>query len=396
MITTTKTASQKTPAKGVKTPPLAPTHFHNPNHKSSNSMRMKSTSLTLAAAAVLAALPLANAQNVTATTDPVGFVTIDFQASTDVLFSPPLTTAPAFQGSVSSTVNLTVSVSPSPNWTTNQFAAANEAAFYAVATSGSQAGVIFDIVSNTADSITFSNSSGITPVGFTAGTPIKIVQYNTLGSTFPASSANASFVPSSSAFVRNTQILFPNVTATGTNRSADQTFYFLNGAWRKVGASASTSYDNQPIAPDSYIIVRNSATAPTGLKLTVTGSVNTAPTSIQIDRLTTGKNDNYVSSARPLDQTLDQTGIYESGSFVASASAFVRQDELLVFSNSASGINKSASATYYYLSGAGWRKVGSSSAAGSDVIPAGSALVIRKNTAASNTTQFWTNTITIQ
>ena len=73
MILTYNTASQKTPATGFKNSPLAPTHFHNPNKKSSNSMRMKSTSLTLAAAAVLAALPLANAQNVTATTDPVGF-----------------------------------------------------------------------------------------------------------------------------------------------------------------------------------------------------------------------------------------------------------------------------------------------------------------------------------
>jgi uncharacterized protein (TIGR02597 family) len=356
-------------------------------------MKLK-TAIPSIAAALLAAAPFASAQN--ATTDPVGFVTVDFVANTDVLFAPPLTIAPSFQGSANSTSDLTVSVSPSPNWTTNQFADSSAAPYYAVATSGSQAGIIFDIASNTSDSITFSAASGISPTGFTQGTTFKIVQYNSLGSLFPASSANASFVPSASAFVRQTQILFPDVAGSGINRSANQTFYFLNGAWRKVGQPTTSSFDTQPISPDSYIIVRNSATAPTGLKLVVAGSVNTSPTTIQIDRLTTGKNDNYVSTARPLDQTLDQTGIFESGSFTASANAFVRQDELLVFNNGASGINKSASATYYYLSGSGWRKVGSSDPAGSDLIAAGAALVIRKNTSGSATTQFWTNTVSIQ
>jgi hypothetical protein len=59
---------------------IFPIQSSNPNQKTSNIMRLKSTSLTLAAAAVLAAMPLANAQNVTATTDPVGFVTMNITA----------------------------------------------------------------------------------------------------------------------------------------------------------------------------------------------------------------------------------------------------------------------------------------------------------------------------
>lgn len=352
--------------------------------------------IILCAVALSLTTSLSRAQNFTATTSPMGFVIIPFAAGTDVLFSPPLTIPPAYQGSVASTANFTISVSPSPNWTTNQFSNSTVVPFYAVATSGPQAGVIFDIVGNTANSVTFSAASGISPSGFTQGTAFKIVQYNSLGSLFPASSANSSFVPSANAFSRQTQILFPDVAGSGINRSANQTFYFWNGAWRKVGQSTSTSFNNQPISPDSYIIVRNTSSAPSNLNLVVAGNVNTAPTTIQIDRLTTGKNDNYISTARPIDQRLDQTGIFESGVFTASSSAISRQDELFLFSNTTTGINKSANATYYYLNGSGWRKVGSSSSAGSDIIPAGAALIIRKNTSGSSSTQFWTNTVSIQ
>jgi len=101
MTTTPKTDSQNIHATGAKNAPAAPTHFHNPHKKSSNSMRMKSTSLTLAAAAVLAALPLANAQNVTATTDPVGFVTVAPLPNSDTIVSTPLNRASVFTGTVS-------------------------------------------------------------------------------------------------------------------------------------------------------------------------------------------------------------------------------------------------------------------------------------------------------
>jgi ABC-type Zn2+ transport system substrate-binding protein/surface adhesin len=57
-------------------------------------MRLKSTSLTLAAAVVLAALPLANAQNVTATTDPVGFITVNITAGTGSAKKISLISAP--------------------------------------------------------------------------------------------------------------------------------------------------------------------------------------------------------------------------------------------------------------------------------------------------------------
>ena len=59
-----------------------------------------------------------------------------------------------------------------------------------------------------------------------------------------------------------------------------------------------------------------------------------------------------------------------------------------------SGLNKSASAIYYFLGGTTneWRKVGSALNAGSDVIPAGAALLIRKYGTAGGETVLWNNT----
>jgi uncharacterized protein (TIGR02597 family) len=116
-------------------------------------------------------------------------------------------------------------------------------------------------------------------------------------------------------------------------------------------------------------------------------------------------NDNYVSAGRPLDITLDNLGLVNTGNLGASAftpsagtTGGARRDQLLVFNNTSLAFNKSASAIYYYLSNnstQGWRSTSNSTAdAGGTIIPAGAALVIRKYQGAAET-KFWTNNITI-
>jgi uncharacterized protein (TIGR02597 family) len=351
---------------------------------------MKSTSLTLAAAAVLAALPLANAQNVTATTDPVGFVTIDLPVNSDTIIAAPLTKAPIFQGSVSSRSGFTISVSSAPNW--SQFTNT-----YLQVVDGSQAGMIFDIASNTGDSLTLVNN-GVQPTGLDAGAQFKLVEYWTLGTLFPASSANVSFTPSSNTLGvnRRTQILFPDTIGTGINRAPTDTYFFTGTSWRKTTAS-TTDANNTPILPETYFIVRNPSTASSGLKLTVAGSVSTSSFTIPLDRLSSSSNDNYVSISRPMDVALNDLGLISSGAFVASSNTLGvnRRDQLLVFSNNSTGLNKAASSTYYYVTNSGWRSTSTGATdVGTSVIPAGSGLVIRKYQNADTTTQFWSNPYT--
>jgi uncharacterized protein (TIGR02597 family) len=80
----------------------------------------------------------------------------------------------------------------------------------------------------------------------------------------------------------------------------------------------------------------------------------------------------------------------------ANTLATGRRDQLLVFNNAATGFNKSASATYYYLTNSGWRSTTTGNTnVGSAVIPAAVGYVIRKATNNGTGSSFWTNTISI-
>jgi uncharacterized protein (TIGR02597 family) len=105
--------------------------------------------------------------------------------------------------------------------------------------------------------------------------------------------------------------------------------------------------------------------------------------------------DNFVSMTRPVDVALNDTGLITSGAFQSSASIASITDKLLVYDNTAVGINKAPISTYYYSNGA-WRKFGDSvtNDHGSDVIPAGSGFVIRKAAVSGGPTSFWQNSPT--
>jgi uncharacterized protein (TIGR02597 family) len=108
---------------------------------------------------------------------------------------------------------------------------------------------------------------------------------------------------------------------------------------------------------------------------------------------------------RPIEVTLNQTGLSpKDGSFVATpgqqipGQRFAVKDQLLLFDNSVAAFDKQPRAVYYYSDGvgqpaAGWRLLGDLSGGdrGNDVIPAGSAMLIRKAKTASNATVFWLN-----
>ncbi len=332
----------------------------------------------------------------TATTDPVGFMTVDLPVGSDTVVAAPLSKAPVFQGAVTSLNGFAVTV------TGANFGDLTTTPHYVQATTGAQAGNIFDVASNTTDTITLVDN-GVAPTGLTAGTSFKVIPYWTLGTLFPSTDQGVSFTPSASTLpnARRTQILFPNTTSTGINRAASSVyFYVTNTFWRNT-ASSSVNADNTPILPDSYIIVRNPTNAASGLKLTVAGSVNTNAVAVQLDRVGTTQNDNYVSLGRPVDITLNDLGLISSGAFTPSTGTLPnqRRDQLMVFDNAATGFNKAASTIYYYVTNSttqGWRSTATSTNdVGTNVIQSAVGYVIRKATNGGTGTQFWTNTINI-
>lgn len=155
--------------------------------------------------------------------------------------------------------------------------------------------------------------------------------------------------------------------------------FFYNGAWRQIGRPVTENHNDDLLVPNSCFVIRNPASVASATTLPLTGNLQTG---IQLVPLT-AQSDSWqglVSVSRPTDVKLNDLGLIASGAFVPSASASQLKDQLLVFDNTQTGLNKSASAAYFQYNGA-WRKVGQpvTSDFGSDVIPSGSGVLIRKS-----------------
>ncbi len=367
-------------------------------------MKRRSIILTLALASTLPFALVAQGD----TTSPVGFTTAAELANSDTLLSVPFLRRTEFTGTVQSVTGSVITVAESPGWTTDQFvyAAGSQPKTYFVligagGTSNPKEGHNYTITSNDANSLTL-DTSGDSLSGITANTQVSVIPYWTLGSIFPTDKINLSFTPTTLTSAYKTQILVPDNTANGINL-ANLSFFFSNNVdgtsgnvgWRLVGDNL-TDHGDDPLMPDSYFIVRNLHQAPT-LSLRSLGNVLMDTWATGLRTSTTGPQDNAVSMLRPIPVTLNQTGLTPAdGSFVGTVRTNAVKDQLLLFNNAQVKHNKKPSAIYFYYTGpsgpAGWRLRGGGTADhGSDVIPAGSAIVIRKARTAGGATVFWTN-----
>ena len=338
------------------------------------------------------------------TTDPVGFLQpfstqanqINLLANSDTLVSIPFTRPPEFTGAIASVSGNVITVTGSPGWNTSPqqwvYAQGTQPKhYYALigpGTSNPKEGHFYNITANGSNTLSVDTTTDDLS-GIPVNAQVMVLPHWTFNTVFPATDANVSFVPSTSPVNRLTQILIPNYSGTGINLSAAATYYFYNGAWRKFGLSPTEDHGDDVLVPRGYFTVRN---ASTGTTLTIAGSVLVKKEAIPLVTNTSTKQDNFVSVIRPVDVSLDNLGLITSGAFAASSSPASLVDQLFVYNNAASGINKSASATYYFYNGH-WRKFGQNPATdfGPDTIPAGSGFVIRKGVTVDGAIQYWTN-----
>ncbi len=337
--------------------------------------------------------------------DPAGLCSIDCLSNSDTFTGIPFTRTPEFDGTIDSVTGNTITLEGSPGFAMNQFvpeAGTQPKTYYvhigANAPTNPKEGQIYTVTANDAGSITVDprgdDLSEITP-----GTRISIIPYWTLATLFPPADANATFTPSPSAFSLKTQVLVPDDEAVGINLAPKAIYYFLssggNVGWRKLGDPITADHGHEIIHPGSYLVIRNGNGAPQR-SVVLAGSVAIPKTTLPLFTSAGSPQDNAVSLPQPMDATLDTLGLSPAaGNFVASTNGFSLQDQVLVFDRSATGINRAPSAMYFYLSSGanvGWRKVGDALTTdhGSDVIPAGSAIIIRKAKTAAGVTDFWT------
>ncbi len=359
----------------------------------------------------------------TAATDPVGFMKVGgydasgnytgVLANSDTYVSPPFTLPPAFTGLATSISGNVITVSGSPGFTSGQYApsttlpsgytdAAPPRYYVLFAASSSSTnpkeGSFYSVTANDASTLTIDlNGDSLSTIP--AGTQITVIPYWTFATLFPASDANVSYIPSTTTFNHQMEVLIPNLNGQGINLAPSATYYYIssgsNVGWRKVGRAATTDSSIDPLYPDAFFIMRNNTA--TATNFTVVGSVLTKKLSTPLATQTGSQQDNFVTLARPASQTLNQSGLFSSGAFSASTSSFNHVDELYVFNNNTAAINKSTSTTYYYInsgSNVGWRQVGGSATADvgdvAGVIQPGSAYIVRKGSS-DGTSKIWTN-----
>ncbi len=324
-----------------------------------------------------------------------GFNKLTLIGGSDTFVSLPFARLPDSTVLVSSTSSSNIiQVQGTPGWTNNQFVyavGAQSNSYYVRIESGALEGRYFNVTSNTTNTLTVDLNGG-SLAGLTFSNQVSVIPHWTLASVF--GSEGNGIVLSTSTTLRKTEVLVPSFNGTGINLSAATTYFYYTNAgsvnWRRVGAS--TNCNDDIIRPNGYLLIRHKAGPNT--TFVSLGDVILTKVNIPLVVNASNKQDNFVSMPRPLDLSLNDSGLIASGAFVPSTSTTLRKDELLVFDNAATNVNKSAASTFFYFTGSSsWRKVGLTNDYGtSNIFQPGSGFIIRK--AASAVIPVWTNSPT--
>jgi uncharacterized protein (TIGR02597 family) len=336
---------------------------------------------------ILAAAATGMAQAATAFTTPVGYVTLAVPPTGDTNIGQPLQRPSAFSGSASSISGATVGIA-SNSLTADQFVFSSPSqtnSYYLRVTNGSLAGRTFEVLSNTANSITVDTN--IQALGFSSTTTFSITPYWSLNTLFPQGAGVGASVDELEpvAFVS-----FVDFSAPGANKSAAATYFYyegvgLNGSgWYNNDNTAAGKQDNLTIEPFQIAIIRNLENTPKSV--TIAGSVPSTPT----ESLVFGKtsvNDSYFAVQMPIDITLGQSGLIASGAVTTSTDELEPVDLVSVYDETASQFNKAAATTYFHytgtgLAGTGWYNNDNTAAGKQDnaiSLKAGRQILIRKS-----------------
>lgn len=330
--------------------------------------------------AILAVASLAMADT-TVTTDPVGYMTYSFPATTSVTssyLSVPLTNAPIYSGAVASFTSTTVTFADTP-FTAGALAQSGSPYFLRFQ-SGTQVGRSVLVTANTANSVTVdvtNNSSQTTNLdtsGFSvaAGDLVQIFSGDTLASFFGDNTTGNPLLIVGAAGPLSAD----TVGIYNKNLAKQDGYYFSTslGYWR---SNASTENKNGVVLyPDAtFCLTRRSGRA--ALSFTVVGDVPAVAPKIK----TIGSNQFiYGVNPYPVDMTL---GTLNLSNWTKSNSAL--SADTISFYNSALAKTEA----YYQKLDGTWRKVGNTITDQSSFpIPAGSLLGILKRGAVSGSTSF--------
>jgi len=345
-----------------------------------------------------------------ATTDPMGGYIIDCPNGSDTRFSLTLYRPAVFEGVVDSVNGNEITFKGTPGFTADEFvySAGVQTNTYFVLimtgptvtddqdpafgqpTAASLEGSVFMVTDNGTDSVTVNLAGGSlddlrTEVDDGTGDSVQVIPYWTLNTLFPEGEGFAD----STTFTPAATIFFPDNQSAGINLSSADRFFYYSGSsfggegWRKVDGGLSNIFDDELLFTDVSYIVRNESGS--DFEMTIAGGVPMTAFRTPINTIASDvPQDNFVGMSVPVDMTLSESRLYESGAFTGSSS-FTPVDILYVYDNDVVGQNKSSSASYFYYEGAafggpGWRAQGDFNTIYDDVkvLKAGVGFIIRK------------------
>ncbi len=238
----------------------------------------------------------------TAFTTPVGYYQFDGKAGGN-MFVPSVVKPAAFAGSLTAAGTTTLTVAASSLMAGAYDEGALFATHYVEITSGANAGVALDIVSNTTSVITLADD--ISALSLTGTETIKIRPHVTLKSSLVDAEASLAGYNDTATFY----------TVDG---NAVTYIYGADGATGWSSDFATADGDLRPVAPGTGFVLGLSADGP----LTVTGEVKSSDTVVMLGAGAI----NIVGPVNPLVGTstsLNSTGFADVGAYTDSISIYV-------------------------------------------------------------------------
>lgn len=326
----------------------------------------KAFGIGVALSAVLAAGSMAQ----TATTDPVGFITLAITGGSAAVpgisfLGLGMTQPVAFAGNLESASGSIVTDTQS-TWTDGQYNGSS-GSYYLELTSGVGAGTVSDIVTTTASNHSLTLADDVSSL-ITAGTTYKIRPNWSLASVF--GSSNSAGLGGGTATSAD-QVLVYNTTTQGYTTYYYQTSGLGGTGWRRVGAPAADA-SAAPLRLQQGIIIKRYVSA--AISLPLVGAVKVGQNETLVSAGT-----NIVSNVYPVTSvTLGTSGLYTglTSTGIAGGTS-TSADQILVY-------NGSGYLTYYYqtsgLGGTGWRLTGqpASDASNATLPLGGSVSILRK------------------
>jgi hypothetical protein len=336
----------------------------------------RALSFLLPAATLVAAASMGSALAQTASTDPVGFITVSagggsVAAPKFSLISPTLLRPVEWQGAA--TVNgTTVTVTGTP-WTAAQFGT-NGQYFVEIAT-GATPGAWTDIQSNGTNSLTtFDNLTAFAG----ANTTIRIRKHTKLVDFFGTTN--------SAGFLGGTSLADSDEVTIYDGTSAATYFYYNASGNNGVGAgwvdTGFNSASNVTIAPNQGIVIKRKAAST--LNFTSIGSVKTGNTLLPVS-----PGLNVIGTVAAAGLTLATSGLYTGNvaTGVKGGNSLTNADEVML-------ITANGTSVYFYYdgsdnggAGAGWVDARFNAAGTTPIFPGTSLVVTRK---APNVAFNWT------